>query len=50
MAMGMEREAKLTAPASVALPDLTAVLPGLVAAPAAHQRLDAVYYDSRATV
>jgi CHAD domain-containing protein len=45
MAMGMEREAKLTAPASLVLPDLTAVLPGLVAAPAAHQRLDAVYYD-----
>lgn len=45
MKMGMEREAKLTAPVDLTLPDLDGVVPGLVAAPVGRQELDAVYYD-----
>lgn len=44
----IEREAKLGAPASFELPDLTGVVPGAAVEPAPVAVLDATYYDAAA--
>jgi CHAD domain-containing protein len=42
----MEREAKLTAPAGLAVPDLHGLLGGMEVGPATVRHLDALYYDT----
>ena len=42
----VEREAKLVAPAGLALPDLAGLIPGATAVALSDAHLDAIYYDT----
>jgi hypothetical protein len=45
--VSIEREAKLTAPVDMQVPDLDGLVPGVSVVPTAGRRLDATYYDTR---